>query len=63
MRTPHTYRVTYGIRHGIKQYYWMQTMEIDCFNKKEAIRITKDEVQRIFGKYAFHCKAERIIYK
>ncbi len=57
MKHARPYVVTYDLKSGIKQRRTPGVMEVDATDAKEAVRIVRDEVQRIFGKHAFGCKA------
>ena len=59
-KKPHTYRVSYDLKYGTKQYCVTYEAEVDTFSQREAIRLVKEEVAKWFGKHAFHCKARRV---
>lgn len=59
-KIPRTYRVSYLIKSHASGQPGHHVMEVDAFNKREAIQAVQREVGRIFGCHAFHCNAERI---
>lgn len=61
IRIPNTYRVSYDLKYGIKQHLEKHEVEVDALNQREAIRIVREEAERIHRKHAFHCKIIAIV--